>query len=153
MKLEFLQREIGDGLKGYEELENDKIQLNLKHFLQPDADKKGFPTGFHYNYLGHYKDKYKVTKAVDLKNGCYIAKWFNGVKWKTSSFVPDNITRLEYVKSVKEAYYNLINKVANADASFNLIGGAKNGIIFEMETTGKGVVNTAYPCIKKMSIQ
>ena len=82
-----------------------------------------------------------------------VAKWFNGVKWKTSSFVPDDMTRLEYVKSVKEAYYNLINKVANADASFNLIGGAKNGIIFEMETTGKGVVNTAYPCIKKMSIQ
>ncbi|MBT3455748.1 hypothetical protein HN446_01665 [bacterium] len=62
-----------------------------------------------------------------------VAKWFNGVKWKTSSFVPDDMTRLEYVKSVKEAYYNLIRDIKPLHGvDFKLIGESNNRIRFEM---------------------
>ncbi|MBT3455746.1 hypothetical protein HN446_01655 [bacterium] len=150
-ELEVLQREIGDGLKGYEELGNNKIQLNFKHFLQPDANKKGLPKGFHHNYLDHYTKQYKVTKTMDLKNGCYVAEWFNGKGTRASSFVPDSMTRLEYIKSVKEAYYNLIYDIRSVSGGIKkLIGKSRNGIVFEMRINNCGIMDSVFPCINEM---
>ena len=114
-------------------------------------NKYGAPTGFHHNLNGHWNEIYNVTKTKELKNGCYVAKWYNSAGKKNSSFFPNSMSRQEVTNSIKEAYLNLIEPIELPKKGIiKLVGQAKNGIIIEMKVSGNGVLDSAYPFIKEM---
>ena len=145
-----LEETIGGKLIGHEELGCKEVTINFKHIFEPDANKYGAPTGFHHNLNGHWNKTYNITKTKELKHGCYIAEWTKNVnvKLKTSSFFPDSMSRIEVVKSIKEAYYNLIEPISSRKKM--IIGTAKNGIVIGMEINKTGLIKTAYPFIEEM---
>jgi hypothetical protein len=148
---------------GFTEIAGKKITMEYKHILgmELNLNKKGKLklSGFHHD-LEHVIEKSDILKFTNKafdKYGCYSADLvMDGLpRVPDKTFFPAHWSREDVVKKIYEAYDDFEKSGANAtlipNGTYKINGFTKEGIKIEMLVTQKGVINTAYPKLGKLS--